>query len=308
MATVFFADPMDHTPFEARQRDLYLPAVGLSVAALAEEADVIVGRRLSSVSPLFRLKKRYYIWTHEPRWAPIGERYIRDQAWDTTVAVSSAFNGDVYVSPLHYIDFVPLQLDDVMRKARQKTERCAFLGTYRADASVYVGGVNRDLTAFRQSLALYLQGAGLCKIYGRGWPEHFKTEGESRGPGWHIVKREILSRFQYNLAVENTLAHNYVTEKHWDPTQTACVQIYFASGSGVEAVSPVNTFIDCSRGATFDDIAGRLEALGKSDREGMVEAAVGAYNATCESTSKQVVTQSMVARFAERVGELMDGG
>lgn len=306
MPSIYFADSMDHTPFDARQQGLYLPALGLEVTESAEQADVIVARRISAFYPLFRLKKRYYLWSHEPRWAPIGERYIHDTASGTRVAVSSAYNGDVYLSPLYYFDFRPLPLDRVMTQAREKTEHCAFLATYRAEPAVYVGGMNPDLTAFRQRLALHLQAAGLCRIYGRGWPEHVAIEGESRGLGWHLVKREILASYQYNLGVENTLAHNLVTEKHWDPIQTGCVQIYFAAGSGVEAVTPVSTFIDCSRGATFDDITERLRTLGKSEREGMVEAGIIAYNAICESSSRRDVIQPIVRRFADRIGELLD--
>lgn len=306
MTSVFFADPMNSTPFTENQREKALARVRLTVAVAPELADVIVARRMSTLLPFFGLKKRYYVWSHEPMYAPIGERYIHDLATGVTVAVSSAFNGDVYLTPLYYFVYDPVDLDGVIAKARRKTELCSFLATYRKDQAKYIGGTNADLAFFRQSMALYLQGRGMCKIYGRGWPEEVTIEGESRGEGWHQTKRGILSAYTYNIAVENTVAHNYVTEKHWDATQAGCVQVYFAAGSGVEAVTPAGAFIDCSRGSTFDDVAERLRTLTQSEREAMLEAAVNAINSTNKVYQRSAVIGDMVARFAERVRELID--
>src|SRR5215211_5175003 len=133
MTSVFFADPMNSTPFTERHREKALSREKLSVARSPEEADVIVARRMSTLLPLFGLKKRYYVWSHEPTYAPIGERYVRDLATGINVAVSSAFNGDVYLTPLYYFYYAPLDLDDVIAKARGKTELCCFLATYRTD-------------------------------------------------------------------------------------------------------------------------------------------------------------------------------
>jgi glycosyl transferase family 10 (putative fucosyltransferase) len=306
MTSVFFADPMNSTPFTERHREKALSREKLSVARSAPEADVIVARRMSALLPLFDLKKRYYVWSHEPMYAPIGERYIRDLATGVNVAVSSAFNGDVYLTPLYYFVYDPVDLDQVIAKARRKTELCSFLATYRKDQAKYIGGTNADLAFFRQSMALYLQSRGMCKIYGRDWPEGITVEGESRGEGWHQAKRGILAAYTYNIAVENTVAHNYVTEKHWDATQAGCVQVYFAAGSGVEAVTPPGAIIDCSRGSTFDDVAERMRMLTQSEREGMLEAAVAAINRTGQVYQRPAVIGDMVARFAERVRELLE--
>ena len=307
MTSVFFADPMNSTPFTERHRETALARVRLTVARAPELADVIVARRMSTLLPLFGLKKRYYVWSHEPMYAPIGERYVRDLASDVNVAVSSAFNGDVYLTPLYYFYYAPLDLDEVIAKARRKSQVCSFLATYRTDQAKYIGGTNADLAFFRQSMALYFQQLGMCTIYGRGWPEGITVEGESRGEGWHQTKLDIIDAYTYNIAVENTVAHNYVTEKHWDATRAGCVQVYFAAGSGVEEVTPPGAFVDCSRGSTFDDVAERLRTLTQSEREAMLEAAVGAINRTNQTYQRPAVIADMVARFAERVGELVDG-
>jgi len=306
MTSVFFADPMSSTPFTERHRDNALSREKLSVARSAPAADVIVARRMSTLLPLFGLRKRYYVWSHEPTYAPIGEKWVRDLATGVNVAVSSAFNGDVYLTPLYYFYYAPLDLDEVIAKTRQKTEFCSFLATYRTDQAKYIGATNADLAFFRQSMALYFQGKGLCKIYGRGWPEEVTVEGESRGDGWHQTKLDIIDAYTYNIAVENTVTLNYVTEKHWDATRAGCVQVYFAAGSGVEAITPPAAFIDCSRGASFDDVAERLRSLTQPEREEMVAAAVGAINQTNEVYQRPAVIADMVARFAERVRELLD--
>ena len=307
MTSVFFADPMNSTPFTERHREKALSREKLAVAGSAARADVIVARRMATLLPLFELGKRYYVWSHEPMYAPIGERYVRDLATGITVAVSSAFNGDVYLTPLYYFYYAPLDLDEVIAKARSKTEMCSFLATYRTDQAQYIGATNSDLAFFRQSMALRLQGMGLCKIFGRGWPEGITVEGESRGDGWHQAKLDIIDAYTYNVAVENTVTHNYVTEKHWDATRAGCVQVYFAEGSGVEAITPPGAFIDCSRGATVDDIAERFRTLTQPEREEMLAAAVGAINRTNEAYERPAVIADMVARFAERVRELLDG-
>jgi hypothetical protein len=306
VTSIFFADPMNSTPFTERHREKALAREKLSLATSAAEADVIVARRMSTLLPLFDLKKRYYVWSHEPTYAPIGEKWVRDLATGTNVAVSSAFNGDVYLTPLYYFYYAPLDLDEVIAKARAKTAFCSFLATYRTDQAKYIGGTNADLAFFRQSMALYFQSKGLCTIYGRGWPEGVTVEGESRGEGWHQTKLDIIDAYTYNIAVENTVTHNYVTEKHWDATRAGCVQVYFGAGSGVEAITPPGAFVDCSRGQTFDDVADRLRALSQPEREEMLAAAVGAINRTNEAYQRPAVIADMVARFGERVAELLD--
>lgn len=306
MPSIYFVDPMSSTPFALKTRQKSLASVGLMEAPTAAAADVIVGRRLSTVLSLFQWKKRYYVWSHEPAYAPVGERYVRDTATGIKVAMSTAFNGDIYLTPLYYYVFEPLKLDRIIARARRKRDFCSFLATYRVDQSKYIGGVNTDLSAFRQTLALHLQASGLCKIYGRGWPEDVVIEGESRGTGWHAAKLEIIEPFTYNIAIENTIARNYVTEKHWDPVEAGCVQVYFGAGSGVDAVTPSSAYVDCSGGIEFEEIADRLRSLTQLDREGMLEDGVAAYNKVLKSWSRQQVIQGVLARFGERVRELLD--
>ena len=307
MPSIFFADPMTSTPFAANTREKNLASVAMDEAPTPDAADVIVARRLPTVLALFHLKKRYYVWTHEPAYAPFGEGSVRDVATDTNVAMSTAFNGDIYLTPLYYFVFEPQNVDSVIAKARAKRDFCAFLATYRTDQSKLVGGVNADLAHFRQNLALHLQAARLCKIYGRGWPEEIAIEGESRGTGWHDSKLGIIESYTYNIAVENTIARNYVTEKHWDPIGAGCVQVYFGAGSGVEAVTPPGAYVDCSGGVEFGEIEARLRGLTQQDREGMLEASVAAYNKVLESWTRRQVIQGMVDRFGQRVRELLDG-
>lgn len=307
MPSIFFAEPMASTIFAPQTRDANLASIGFAEARTAEQADVIVARRLATVLAHFRSKKRYYVWTHEPAYTRYGERYVRDVATGINVAMSTAFNGDIYLTPLFYFRFDHLDLDDVIAKARRKREFCSFLATYRTDQSKYIGGVNADLSYYRQELGLHLQAAGLCKIYGRGWPEDIRIEGESRGAGWHETKLDIIEAYTYNIAVENTIALNYVTEKHWDATDAGCVQVYFGGGSGVGAVTPPDAYVDCSGGISFEEIAERLRTLTQKDREEMLAAAVAGHNQVTRSWTRERIVKDIMDRFAERVRELLDG-
>ena len=66
-------------------------------------------------------------------------------------------------------------------------------------------------------LADWLVVARLCRCLNSG--NRSLAEGES--------KMDVFRRYRFCIAMENTVAHDYVTEKLWDAFAAGCVPIYY---------------------------------------------------------------------------------
>ncbi len=304
MPILFFADDMAYTPFDSKIRSQSLASVSLEHTSAPEEADIIVSRILPTLSRYFYLGKRYYVWTHEPRWMPTNHKFIIDISSGNKICVSSAYNGDIYLSPLFYFPFMMLDLDEIIGKFRLKQRKCVFLSTYRSMADRFVGDSNVDLSDFRQRAAVSMQQAGVCDIYGKSWPAHIKTEGESRGPGWQTAKTGILDNYKFNLACENTATHNYITEKFWDAVRSGSVPIYLSRGTGIDQVTDPGSFLDCSD-LSVEAIVDKIETLGEAELEDMIVRAVTKFNQVSRGHDRNEVRQQVVRRFRDRVLETL---
>jgi hypothetical protein len=306
MKRVFFAESMQSTPFqEGRRRDsLDLPD-DIRLVDNAPDADIVVARFHYELAPHFQLGRQYYLWTHEPNWCSVAEKQFVDAATGHVIHASTAWNGDIYVSPLYFFPFYRLDLEELRERARSKSKSCVVIATFRRKFDRYQGGVNVDLTEYRQRLAIGLQNAyDYCDIFGRSWPEDVRLSGESRGLGWHESKQEILQGYAFNLALENTVLSNYVTEKLWDAYSAACVPIYFGQGTGINEVLSDGSFIDCSGISSAGELYERLASVSLNRRLDIIGSAVSDIEKMARSTTRLDVARATVARFVERVREL----
>ena len=113
------------------------------------------------------------------------------------------------------------------------------LATYRRPPTPAIhNGRNIDLQEYRQELALLLQKWGFCDIYGSSWPASTTIEGTSREGAWWDAKREILENYAINIAFENTIIPNYVTEKIWDAVVCGCLPVYHGVDNGIYEIFP----------------------------------------------------------------------
>jgi hypothetical protein len=98
-----------------------------------------------------------------------------------------------------------------------------------------------------------------------------KLGGDARDPSskssdpernWHLIKRRILERYQFNIAFENKPHNGYVTEKLIDALVARVVPIYWGAEDVATYINP-DCFIHARDFANLDDLARFVDALGR---------------------------------------------
>ena len=86
-------------------------------------------------------------------------------------------------------------------------------------------------------------------------------------PNAECVKNKIdfLSKYKFNLAIENENSSGYVTEKIVQAWAAGCIPVYWGSAGTITREFNKAAFVDCSDFATTDDLADYLFEL-ENDR------------------------------------------
>ncbi|WP_265164020.1 glycosyltransferase family 10 domain-containing protein [Salinimicrobium tongyeongense] len=159
----------------------------------------------------------------------------------------NVYTGDVFTSAhTFHSDKINRQLDPLSPDFQFKHRKIVALMSYfkgEHATPLYRNGRDIDLIKMRSRIALEGYAGGIIDIYGKGWPQGLAIE-DSRSGDWPTRKAEILENYSFNLCFENTIAHNYITEKIWDSIENYCLPIYYGEGTGVYDVFPKNSFID----------------------------------------------------------------
>ena len=267
--------PMDTDPVRGERSWPLLRELGVSLAGSPAEAAVYVTRysRVIGQPPVAGLPRRpLLVWTHETRRSRETMRQVAPPPgtpW-TAVAVMNAWNGEVYTLPFIYWRFsrVPELPDPLPPK------RSVLVATWRAPGTFQcpIDGTDRDLTASRQAIALAMVNRGAGDVFGRGWPDGLAKpvpgDATTDGGNWRRsgnAKGELLAGYRYVIAMENTLARYYVSEKLWDALAAARLPVYHVRGSGLEHWFPPDSIVDAGRSGSPEILAGTL--LGMSDDE-----------------------------------------
>jgi hypothetical protein len=302
---VFFAEEMRLTPFQRGPDRAGLKMADVTIVDRPEDADVICGRTLSTIAPFLGLDRSFLIWTDEPAWCGVAEKSILDCATNRVIHVSTAFNNEVYFTPLHHFPFAEVDRDAVLETLGARPKFCSILATYRARFDRYVAGRNVDISEYRQRLALHLHKAhAACDIFGRNWPAGIEVVEESRGTGWQDRKMEILADYQFNIGCENTIVENYVTEKIWQSILAGTVTVYFARGTGVEKVVKPESYIDPADFADADALHEHMRGLSLVRRVEIARSALDDYEKILSTYRPAQLRLLQTRRFEQRLHEI----
>ncbi len=211
--------------------------------------------------------KHFLYYTNEPRHSHLTTKTYRAAPLLPKIEIMNGFTGDVFWNNFHFLGsyhFDPGNNLDIDLQAelgpiskvspildRQKTAATFFtyrLGDKRSPCAV--DGVDRDLEVTRCTYALALHRAGLCDVYGGGWPRGVSREDsgfQSAHPShrnWWTRKLHLLSEYRYNLCLENTAADYYCTEKLWHAIQAGTLPVYWSGNTRIFETFPKKSFID----------------------------------------------------------------
>jgi alpha(1,3/1,4) fucosyltransferase len=305
MRRVFFSEDMVYTPFQAGQTRDGLAIPDVSFVSTADEADVICARTLPFLAPYLHMNKALVIWTHEPVQCVAGGSSFEDIASGKTIHIMTVYNGEALPSPLAFFPFKAVDRQAILDSIAHRSRFCLILATFRARLDRVVDGRNVDLTHYRQRMALHLQKQhDACDVYGKNWPADVPVVEESRGGDWRRRKSELLADYQFNLACENTVAQNYISEKVWDSILGGTVTVYFGKGTGIEGLLRPQSYIDPADFTDFDDLYRHMQGLSLADRIAIAASALEDHARIMAGTTRAEVYREIVDRFAQKVRDI----
>ena len=244
-----------YTPFGGfHEMDLpYFESHGISIVKDPKEADVLMSQNRKHLKRYFlkhRNKKKYLIWTLEPRFDTYTRSLRKELFGLVRCHIMNLYTGDVFVSPLSFhagkITKTLKPLDASFKLPNRTVVGLMSFYKGLATEKVMFEGKDVDLIKKRTEIGLYGHKHELMHVFGKGWPEGVSRE-DSREGDWVGRKGNILDPYYFNLSFENTAAPRYTTEKIWDSIAGYCLPIYYGEGSEIYKIFPENSFIDYSK-------------------------------------------------------------
>jgi len=272
--------------------------------------------------------KRFLFYSNEPRRSQLMEKQYRAVPMLPAIEVMNGFTGDVFWNNFHFLGSYhydsrnnldidlhkplgPLSKEGSTRR-RRKTVATFF--TYRRKSKPFmVDGVDRSLEAVRQTYALALKQAGLCDIYGDGWPAGISQESSgfqsahSSRLNWWTRKLQILSDYRYNLCLENTAANYYCTEKVWHAIQAGTLPIYSSQNTTIFETFPKNSFIDVAEFRGPEELVECLKTMSEAEYINRMNSCRETFD-VCISERKKTVANERRAHVEKLVARLRQDG
>jgi hypothetical protein len=309
---IFRADTMGGaTPFaESREIDPVFVKAGIAYVDDPTAADLIVARSIAKLEGYRHSDRTLVVWTHEPRISLETEPLVWPDGFRSPVHIMNAYTGGIYTdefycfSTARFFNFDQARPDfeRTMQSFKDKPRRAVMLASYRRPPSpVTLNGVDCDLQQYRQRLARLLQDRGFCDIYGRNWPKDVSITGNTRVGDWRPQKMEVLRSYAINLAFENTIIKNYVTEKLWEAIAGICLPVYHG-GNGIDRIFPSGSFID-ARGKSVEALGEKILAMSREDMAEHYAACLRAYIGIFDSDRREVSRRAC----SERTVKFLEG-
>lgn len=271
----------------------------LKTCEAPRDADVFASNRLK---PLLRWiirypRKRFLIWTNEPRYSVTLSDRLRLRPLRSSIEVMNVFGCEVFWHPLHFLGSFhfgtldPLSIDLEMpltpvRTSRQNGNRpivAVYSNRQHERGRCVIGGIDRDLERTRVALAIRGHQRGLVDIVGSGWPTGMAMESSGFGQDsaavpWHRRKLDILSRYRFNICLENTTYGFYVTEKIWHSIAAGCLPIYWGRGNHIGDIFPRHSFVDAAQFESPDELFDAVAGMSDSEWCDRYNACVEVFN------------------------------
>ena len=225
-----------------------------------KKADMVISSYWKHLLKYSMMKnKKLLLWTHEPYhdWhnrliEPIGNGNQKVHVLNVyTPAPNKVFNDNyryfrwgsrdqmLLLSPIKKAGY---KYSDPAVFAKNKLPLLALSTKY---APAYYQGNKATLLPVRYEIIEWGLKNNKARVWGRNWDKAV-VSGNSRGDGnREQSKAEILGNGYFNIALENTSAPHYVSEKIWEAIVSYCLPIYWSNATIYEAgCMPQNSFID----------------------------------------------------------------
>ncbi len=273
------------------------------------EADLVVCGTVPRLMPLILKhgsRKKYLIWTNEPRVSPIFSP-TKHYPFLPKIHVFNPYTG-LYQNNYARFPNKTITLPH-LTDFQFKHRKMAALMVYRNDRkkwSLKYQGNELDLCYLRTQIALEGYHRGMADCYGQKWPPDISS-GESRSRKWRKEKLQILQNYHFNLAFENTNWPYYCTEKIWDAIRAQCLPIYYGKGNKIYEDFPQDSFLDYSDFQTPGDLFNYVQSMSEKEFINRMNLCVDTFNRLSHEPEllkgKLSEAKQSVKKIREIVGE-----
>lgn len=259
---------MRYSPFDMTFSDEYkhLENQGIYITESILKADLFICSSLKKrIFPtIFRnFKKPTLLWTNEPR----SSSYTKNIDFPIKIEFLNIYSGKVFINNVTYerkrFENRPLLKIFKFENIDLNRKMVALMSYYKGITGndLKVKGSDVDLINMRNKIAIYGHKNEFIDIYGKGWPEGISRENSRQG-NWPETKKIILSQYNFNLAFENTVYPNYVTEKIWDAIENYCLPIYYGgNGSTIYTDFPKKSFLDYAEYGSPEALFNKIQTI-----------------------------------------------
>ena len=174
----------------------------------------------------------YLLWCDEPLW--LGLQGYDPTYWSTWISYSNKVSIYVITHLNQVLEWswhsflTPYYLPNINSISSGIHAKMIYIGEYRSDARYNYSIKNcLSLSTMRSKLALRSWMDDMCDICGKGWSSSTALIPQSRDGDWVKDKLSIITGYQFNLCMENTLAPCYITEKIWQSIACGCLPLYY---------------------------------------------------------------------------------
>lgn len=214
--------------------------------ALLPEADVVVFHIPSLRDPVDVEERPGQLWVAWSMESEANYPCLADPAFMQQFDLTMTYRRDADVWTPY---FGPDTLAELQAPPQAKTESA--LAVYFASNPRDLSGRDRYVSELMQHLAV--------DSYGRCL--HNRTLAADEG---RHSKLETIGRYKFTLAFENSIAHDYVTEKFFDPLIAGSVPVYLGAPNVDELAPGDHAFIDAA-GMKPAQLAAYLRSLAADD-------------------------------------------
>lgn len=257
-------------------------------------ADWVVSGRLRPILPIVLTKRRgrFLIWTNEPRHSRTTRASVSVPALGARIEFMNVFGGDVFWHNLHFLGGfhanvwadigigIQQKLPRLSTIASGRERKCVAVFSYRLDSrtSWVISGNDVDLVRTRSQCALAGHERDLCDVYGRGWPGRMAREDSWHCHGWAGRKLDILRRYRFSIALENTNWPHYCTEKIWHAIVGGTLPIYWGKGNRIYDTFPQDSFMDLADYSDYGSLYDHINVMSDAEYIERFNRCVDAYN------------------------------
>ena len=265
------------------------------------EADVIVAHNYKKLLPFLvrNFKKRYLVWTNEPRYDISFTNEIKMPFRIPNINVMNVYGNEVFWHSLHFLGSyhfdesnnlgvdLNIKLENIskekLRKSNRRHKVAALLTNNTIRKSTLIkDGMNIDLSQLRCAYSYSGHERNLLDIYGKGWPSGYALANSGYGydyprPWWE-EKIRILKDYKFNLCLENTGHEFYITEKIWHAIYSGTLPIYHSLNSKIYDLFPKDSFLDVAHFPTADSLFTYIQNLRESEYLHRLNCCIDVFN------------------------------